>query len=63
MKTVVRVVRNAEYFGVKFVIVKDEREMNELKGLKQYKKYYVEKYDEKIRPCVQRLLSERRRAR
>lgn len=37
--------------------------MEELKGLRQYKKYYVEKYDEKIRECVQQLLSERRRAR
>lgn len=37
--------------------------MNELKGLRQYKKYYVEKYDDKIRGCVQQLLAERRRAR
>lgn len=37
--------------------------MEKLKGLRQYKKYYVEKYDDKIRSCVQQLLSERKRAR
>lgn len=52
---------------LKQLIVKNtidkEDNMNELKGLRQYKKYYIEKYDDKIRSCVQQLLSERRRAR
>lgn len=47
---------------VKSIIDKEDN-MEKLKGLRQYKKYYVEKYDDKIRSCVQQLLSERKRAR